>query len=111
MTNLIWLANTPTPHLIIHQLQQNLTVGCPRRLSTGLTDRKLPMRCTKSAEFYANEARITKSVYYSTYRSIKTKTKKMGGSVAYKCYRSNSFFLNNCDVFLVILIAQMKWLD
>ena len=42
IANLILLANTPTPDLIIHHLEQNLTASCLRPWSTGLTERKLP---------------------------------------------------------------------
>ena len=45
ITNLISLANTPTPVLIMYHLELNLTVSCFRRWSTDLTERKLLMQC------------------------------------------------------------------
>ena len=57
ITNLICLANTPTPDLKIYHLDYNLTASYFRRWSTGLTKWKLPMRCTINKNVYAEEAR------------------------------------------------------
>ena len=68
--NLICLANTRNSDLIMHHIESNVTTCCLRRWSTGLTGRKLPIEWNISAEFYAKEARKTRTAHYCTYRRI-----------------------------------------
>ena len=70
MANLIFLAKISTPDLIIQNLEQNITSICPLLWSTGLTQRKLPRKCTKSVELHANKAQKIKCAYHCTYRQV-----------------------------------------
>ena len=82
IANMIYLANRPTPGLIIYHLEQNLTASCFHCWSTALTKRKLPIQCTISLEVYAEEA-------WKTNLYIIALT---GRSVACSSYHSNGFF-------------------
>ena len=100
IANLIYLADLPTPELIIYHLEQNLTASCFLCWSTALTKRKLPVQCTISMEVCTEEA------WKPSLQIIALP----GGSVAYRSYISSSF-LNNCYLFFLILVTRMKQLD
>ena len=82
IANLICLANIPTPDLIIYHLEYNVTASCFCHWSTGLTERKLPMKCTLNVELYAKGA--WKPCLYIIALT--------GGSVGYSSYHSSSLF-------------------
>ena len=82
ITNLIYLANIPTPDLIIYHLEYNITASCFCHWSTGLPERKLPMQCTLNVELYAKGA--WKPCLYIIALT--------GGSVGYSSYHSSSLF-------------------
>ena len=101
IANLICLANTPTPDLIIYHLQQNLTASCFHCWSTALTKRKLPMQSTISMGAYAPMKHGNQVCRLLHLQVDQQHTVVITQVVS----------LNSCDLFLFILVTRMKQLN
>ena len=67
ITNLFFLANTPTPGQVLHHVEKNLTPSCLRSLSTGITGRYLPLPCYNRTEVHSDKASKNKSAVQCTF--------------------------------------------
>ena len=63
ITNLISLAYTSTPDLLICYLEQNLNASCCCCLSTSLMERKQLLQCSTSTQLYADTVQINTSLH------------------------------------------------
>ena len=97
-SNLIFLANIPTPDPLIQHLQRIFTSICFVCWYSGLTERKLPRKCIKSKEVYANKAWKIKC-FISLHLQEDQQCKSF-------CTQAAS--LNSCDLFLAVLVYMQE---